>query len=62
MRLKYLEDLKHQESYGSCFWSLNSIKKGMTDNFTVGKTVRKTKVMYLDVMCLEAKKQKGKSD
>ena len=42
----YLEGLKHQESYGWCFWIVNTIEKGTIDTFTGSKTLSKVKPMY----------------
>ena len=49
VRLKYLDVLKHQKSYGVCFWGLNNMEKGRTYNFTAYKTVNKVKLIYLEV-------------
>ena len=48
VRMRYLQVLKHQGR-------LNGIKKGMRENFTGCKKLRKVKHMYLEVKLKEAK-------
>lgn len=52
---KYLELLKHQESYGSWFSRLSNIEKGTKHNFTDCKTRNKVRLMYLEAKLIEAK-------
>ena len=55
VRLKYLDDLKQQESYGWRFGRLSDIGKGTTRDFSGWKILSKEKLMYLEVKLEEAK-------
>ena len=55
VKVIYLEALKHQESYGCCFWRLNDIEKVTRANFTGCKALSKVESMYLEVKLKEAK-------
>ena len=55
VRLKHSGVLKHQESYGWCFWRLNDIEKGTKQEFTGSITLSKVKLKYLEVKFKQAK-------
>ena len=52
---KYVELLKHQESYGSWFSRLSNIEKSTKHDFTGCKTRSKVRLMYLETKLIEAK-------